>query len=190
MRVAIFGGALFAAIAAGQTALWLDLPLSPWNKPGAAIPAAPAGAEGHEALSRRCGEANAGKVSAAAVEALSKSGWTPFLHVDREIRNDDIEIIGGMSAATPECDATAFNLFVFVGGAFAGTLSPAPMTAARDGVIGAVRLSGADSLTAEFARYKPEDPECCSSSRARVSFQIDRAGSRPTVIPAEVRQIR
>jgi hypothetical protein len=179
-----------AALALGQSASWLDRPLSEWSKPGATPPAAPSSTESREALTRRCGAPTKQKVSTAASEALSKSGWTPFLHLDQQIQRDNIEVIGGMNAADPGCGATTFNVFVFVGGAFAGTLSPATMTAFRDGAIGAVRVTGADALTAEFARYKPTDPECCPSSRVRVSYKIDRAGGRPALIATDVKQIR
>jgi hypothetical protein len=183
--------AIAAAVsAAGQTTQsWLDRPMAGWHRPGAAIPSPPSGTEPREALLRRCGTPGA-KASAAASQALGNAGWVPFLHLDRQLQRDDVEVLGGMSAASPGCEPTTFNLFVFAGGAFAGTLSPVPMTPARDGVVGAVRVAASDSLSAEFARYTPADAECCPSSRVRVSYRIDRAGVRTVVVATEARQIR
>lgn len=160
-----------------------------WHQPGASIPSPTGGPEARGALLRRCGAPGA-KVTATASTALGKAGWVPFLHLDQPLQRDAVEVIGGMSAASPGCEPNTFNLFVFVGGAFAGTLSPAPMTPARDGVVGAVRLAGPDALSAEFARYTSADAECCPSSRVRVSYRIDRAGGRPSVVATEARQIR
>ena len=66
--------------------------------------------------------------ASAAAQAVRSAGWVPFLHFDRAIARDDIEVLGGMTAATsPGCEPTMFNLFVFVGGTFAGTISPIVM---------------------------------------------------------------
>jgi hypothetical protein len=181
---------IVATHAFAQTASWLDRPMSGWNKPGVTIPQAPPGAESRDALARRCSASAASKVSPAAAAALAKSGWTPFLHLDQQIQRDGVEVVGGMNAAGSSCEAKTFNLFVFVGGAFAGTLSPGTMTVAQDGVARAVRVTGKDALTAEFSRYQSADLECCPSSRVRVSYTIDRAGGRPAVVATEVRQIR
>jgi hypothetical protein len=166
---------------------WLDRPLAQWNQSGAAIASPASGVESSGALARRCAS-NA--VKGPTADALSKAGWVPFLHQDRSITRDDIEIVGGMSAASPGCEATVFNLFVFVAGRYAGTISPTAMTPARDGVVGAVRLTSADGLTAEFARYTPKDTECCPSSRVRVTYRIERSGGRPLLVATETRQIR
>ena len=95
-----------------------------------------------------------------------------------------------MTAATPGCVAERFNLFVFVDGTFAGTVSPAVMTASRDRAAGAVRITGPDTITVEFARYVPGDPECCPSSRERVSYRIDKTGAGPTLVVTDTRQLR
>src|SRR5262245_27800411 len=166
---------------------WLDRPLSQWNQSGAALASPASSLESSAALARRCGS-NAMKGSTA--DALSKAGWVPFLHQDRSITRDDVEIMGGMSAASAGCEASVFNLFVFVAGNYAGAISPTAMTTARDGVVGAVRLTSADALTAEFARYTPKDTECCPSSRVRVTYRIERSGGRALLVPTDTRQIR
>ena len=57
---------------------------------------------------------------------------------------------------------------------------------------GTILIDGEDhgSLTAEFARYAPADAECCPSSRVRVTYRIERSGSRPVLIATESRAIR
>ena len=127
---------------------------------------------------------------AAGVAVVAKAGWLPFLHVDRRIVRDDVEIVGGMSGATASCEPATFHLFVFVGGRFAGTLSPVAMTSRRDGTVGAVRLTATDTVTAEFARYVSTDPDCCPSSHVRVTYRIDRSGDRPVLAAVEARQVR
>jgi hypothetical protein len=199
--------ALFAAVnlSAQTSGSWLDrlastpsnggpvstksVEVGRWNAPGSAIASPPTGPESRDSLLRRCGAGTA-KASSAAAVALGKAGWIPFLHLDRQIARDAVEVLGGMAAASPGCEPTVFNLFVFVGNQFVGTLSPTSMMPNRDGVAGAVRLTGSDALTAEFARYAPNDPECCPSSRLRVGYRIDRAAGRPALVATEARQIR
>ena len=82
-----------------------------------------------------------------------------------------------------------YNLFVFVGGKYAGVLSPAPMTSRLDGSSGAVRLP-LPNITAEFARYTASDPLCCPSSRVTVRYRVDRTAAGPVVAPVEIRTSR
>jgi hypothetical protein len=167
---------------------WLDRAMAAWNQPAADVPMAPKGAEAQAVLDKRCGSSTLATSTTA--DAIRKAGWVPFLHQDRSIARDDVEVIGGMSAASPGCEPTVFNLFAFAGGRFAGTVSPMVMTQNRDGVAGAVRIAGADALTAEFARYTASDAECCPSSRVRVTYRIERTSARPTLVPTEARQVR
>jgi hypothetical protein len=178
---------LIPGVSAQTGTTWLDRPMTPWTS--TAVPAAQAGSEAQSVLERRCGSSSLTASSAA--DALRKAGWAPFLHFDRAIARDDVEVIGGMTAAaTPGCEPTMFNLFVFVGGTFAGTISPVVMGQGRDGVVGAVRVTGSDGVTAEFARYTTKDTECCPSSRVRVTYRIERAGVQPTLVPVEIRTLR
>jgi len=179
---------LLATALAAQAGSWLDRPLARWNSAGAAMPAPPASPDARPALARRCASLVA---AGSAVDALvTRAGWVPFLHLDRRLTRDDVEVVGGMAAAGPACEPTVFNLFVFVGGRFAGTLSPSSMSTSRDGVAGSVRLMGPDALTTEFARYTATDSECCPSSVVRVSYRINRAGAAPVLEASEARRVR
>lgn len=182
---------LSTAMTVGQapSLSWLDRPLSSWNKAGATLPDARATKDdSRAALINRC-KLNP-RQSTTPERALAAAGWIPFLHFDGQLLQDDIEIIDGMTDADGMCRPVTFNVFVFVGGRFAGTLSPEPMTSRLDASIGAVRIVSTDAITAEFARYKAADPLCCPSSRVMVRFRIDRTGPDVVVTPVEVRTTR
>ncbi len=182
---------LFVAGLAGATAFaqssWVDRPLETWNVAGARVAPPPPSQEASKPLATRCA---ARAVTGGAANTLAQAGWVPFLHLDRTTTRDDIEVIGGMAAGNTFCEPTVFNLFVFVGGRFAGTLSPGPMTPAHDGAAGAVRLAGPDAIATEFARYTPADTECCPSSVVRVTYRIDRTGPVPVLAAVETRKVR
>lgn len=152
------------------------------------VPTSALTADSYAGLEKRCGTPKA--VSPESIAALRRARWVPFLHLDQALARNGVEVVGGMAAATPGCEPTAFNLFVFVDGRFAGTLSPAPMNPSRDGAAGAVRITGVDTLTVEFARYMPDDAECCPSSRERVSYRIEKTGAGPTLVQTDARKVR
>jgi hypothetical protein len=152
------------------------------------VPASSLAADAHAALEKRCGVPTS--ASPGSIAALRRAHWVPFLHLDHAIERDGVEVVGGMTAASPGCEPESFNLFVFVDGSFAGTVSRAAMTPSKDGAAGAVRISGADTLTVEFARYLPGDAECCPSSRERTSYKIEKTGTGPTMVVTGTRQVR
>ena len=194
MRNAIvIGVMLFSAVATVQVELlaqarWLDQPLKSWNQPAAGIPMSSITADGQATLERRCGAPTS--VSPGAVDAIRRARWVPFLHLDQASAGNDLEVLGGMTGATPGCEPLYFNLFVFAGGVFAGTVSPVIMAPTRDGTAGAVRITGPDTLTVEFSRFMSGDPECCPSSRLRMSYRIDKSGAGPRLVPTDAQQIR
>jgi hypothetical protein len=182
-------GALTCGVVLAQPSFWLDRsPLEPWNRVGAPIPAAPSASEPRAALTTRC--RSIVQTGSPAAADLAQAGWVPFLHVDRRIARDDVEVIGGMVEADAACEPTAFNLFVFVANRYAGALSPVPMRSRADGAVGAVRLTGPDAMTAEFARYTDADAMCCPSSTFRVTYRVNRGTTPPVVEAREVRRIR
>ena len=169
--------------AAAQGTGWLDRPLQNWNGPGAAVPRATGTIAGTDAA--RC---KLEPLKSAAGRAVAEAGWLPQPHLDRELIRDDVEVVAGVSGLDTMCAPTGFNLFVFVGGRYAGTLSPLPMSPATDASAGAVRFADG-GITTEFARYKPGDSTCCPTSRMAVRYRIDR-GERPVVVPLDARTTR
>ena len=93
-----------------------------------------------------------------------------------------------MSGLDGMCAPVDYNVFVFVGGTYAGALSPSVMKPGTDASAGAVRFVD-DGITVEFARYKPGDSTCCPTSRMAVRYRIDR-GERPLVVPLDARTTR
>src|SRR5207344_2195153 len=104
-------------------ASWLDRPLASWNKPGASVPAAPRDRnvnESRESIVARCRLTP--PRSTAAERAVDAAGWIPFWNFDQPLVRDDVEIVGGMRGADGMCRPASYNVFVFVGGRFAGLL--------------------------------------------------------------------
>ena len=167
---------------------WLDRPLTNWNDALATIVRGVSDEETIADLAKRCSLPV--RRGTAAERLLADAGWLPYLHVDREIAQRDLEILGGMTGADGMCRPVGFNVFVFVGGTLAGTLSPTLMSSRADGAIGAVRLRPDDTMSAEFARYEDSDAHCCPSSRVNVRYRIDRAGDRPVVTAVSVQRVR
>lgn len=166
---------------------WLDQPLTNWNQ-GRAVPAAaPAASEPRDQVRSRCGMPPGGT---GAQRTLEELGWIAYEHLDRELTQGDIEIVAGMTGADEMCRPAHFQIFVFVGGRFAGTLSPQAMTSGQDASAGAVRIVPDDSITSEFARFREGDAPCCPTSRMTVRYRIDRSGQQALVVPVDVRTTR
>jgi hypothetical protein len=180
---------LTSSVSAGQStpSSWLDRPLTNWNKAGSPVPPAPGGGAAAESVIRRCQLTP--PRSTTAERAIDAAGWIPFWNVDQQLVREDVEIIAGMREADGMCRPATYNLFVFVGGRFAGVLSPMPMTSRLDSSSGVVRLA-LPGITAEFVRFASTDPLCCPSSRVTVRYRIDRTAAGPVVAPVEVRNTR
>jgi hypothetical protein len=171
--------------AAAQTA-WLDQPLTGWNAAGSALPKGTTDAAARADALKRC------KLAAPATtadRALEAAGWIPQPHLDRPLVKDDMEIVAGVSSLDANCAPAAFNLFVFAGGRFAGTLSPDLMSPRKDAAAGPVRFVN-DGISAEFARYKAGDSDCCPTARVAVQYRIDRSPTGPSVVPVTIRTTR
>ena len=110
---------------------------------------------------------------------------------DRQIVQRDVDIVGGLAGVDGMCRPVDYNVFVFVGGQLAGTLSPAEMFSRTDGSIGgAIRLAEDDTIAAEFARYAESDPLCCPTGRVTVRYRIDRKATPPVVVPVSTQPTR
>jgi hypothetical protein len=178
--------ALLCGVVVTAQTTWLDQPLTGWHAAGALLPKGTADAAARADALKRC---NLSPASTVADRALEAAGWIPQPHLDRPLVRNDVEIVAGFSSLDANCAPAAFNLFVFVGGRFAGTLSPGLMTPRTDASAGPVRFVN-DGISAEFARYKPGDADCCPSARVAVQYRIDRTGAAPSVVPLNVRTTR
>jgi heat shock protein HslJ len=154
---------------------WLDQPKpASWKIPGADIPAAP---REQEAVDSRC----------------RKQARPPEWEEDKRLRDQGWDLVGGYEGGWQMvvigdtagydgmCRPRRYQEFVFVGGAFAGTLSPQPMDSRTDGALARVSLQEG-RLTAEYVRYGASDALCCPSRESTVVFAVP-SGERPVVRP-------
>ena len=95
-----------------------------------------------------------------------------------------------MSDADGMCRPMGYQVFVFVGGTFAGTLSPHPMNSRADLSSGALRLLQGGIVSAEFLRFTSSDALCCPSAHVTVRYRIERQQAQSLVVPTEVRATR
>jgi hypothetical protein len=163
---------VLVAIAAAS---WLDAakPAS-WNRPGQAVPAAP---KVQDAVDARCRE-HARPPQLVEDKQVKARGWDL---VDAYQGGWRVLVIGGTASYDGMCRPRQFQYFVFVGGVFAGTLSPEPMDSRTDGALSRVWLQSETHLTAEYLRYAPSDALCCPSKTTSVVFEI--AKNPPIVHP-------
>jgi hypothetical protein len=91
--------------------------------------------------------------------------------------------VRGVTDYDIECRPVFFQDFVFVGDDFAGTVSPEYMGYGRDGMLVTLDLLDADRLSAVFARYRPEDGNCCPADMQAVTLTVDRSGPVPVLVP-------
>lgn len=151
---------------ASASRLWLDTPdPAPWNQPGAAIPPAPT-VDGNPDPRCRAGARPAERDEDRRVRAAGwdlvgpyQAGW-------------EMVVIQATAAYDGMCRPWAYQAFVFVRGAFAGTLSPEPMGSRTDGALSRVFLQEGPRLAAEYWRYAPDDPLCCPSRTTVVTFEV------------------
>lgn len=161
-----------------QDRSWLNQPVANWNKPGRTIPKAAKG-EYEPAVDPRCKETLRAPETAADRQLIA-AGWKLFGPIQSY---SGTSLIKAMSGVDGMCRPMGFHSFVFVGGKFAGTLTPDPMSSRADGVESHVWLTNASSLFAEFSRYKDSDPLCCPSGKAGVQYQIKRTAQGPVLVP-------
>lgn len=156
-----------------QPKLWLDVPKpASWNKPGAAVPAAP---KLQESADPRCRELTR-PAQSAEDKQVRAHGWDL---VGGYQGGWQIVVIGGTAGYDGMCRPRQYQQFVFVQGAFAGTLAPQPMDSRTDGAISRVFLQNARQLMVEYQRYAATDPLCCPSGTTAVNFDIDAGVVRP-----------
>jgi len=169
---------LMAPMALAQTAqdgTWLEDDTH-WNMPGAAIPQAP---EQEYSNLPECEQTfRAPRLyEDALVEA---AGWTltGAAHIF-----GDTTVITGMANADGMCRPLSYQVFVFIDGEFAGTLSPNFMDSRTDGSLFDLDLYQDGAIGAGFNRYTPEDALCCPSAESRVFYEVEATDAGPVVVP-------
>jgi len=173
---------LVAAFGRGARAdgSWLDAPIQNWNTPGASLPAAPAM---DPSTNPMClgPQSQARPPETAEDYALTDAGWTLVAAYQGGF---GVKLIEALSGYDGMCRPLGYQVFVFVDGSFAGTLSPVLMDSRMDGALSRDALFSRQNLSATFLRYTPTDPLCCPSSMSSLSYTIDTSGAAPVVVPA------
>jgi hypothetical protein len=172
----VIGLLLLPTSANAREASWLDGDLASWNTPGMAIPDAPSMGGNPDP---RCAERER-PAETAEDEALVAKGWRLFLPYQR---GWGVTLVSALAGEDAMCRPMAYQSFVFVDGVFAGTIAPGPMYSRSDGAASDVNLWFADQLSAEFARYAPDDPLCCPSGSASVTYTIEQTADGPVLNP-------
>src|SRR5262249_34539041 len=127
-------------------AAWLDADTpDPWNHRGSAVPGAP-DAPRHNDPRARAGERPA---ETPKDRARAAKGWRLFHDYQA---GWGLKVIWGLSGYDGMCRPWGYQVFVFMRGVFAGTMSPGPMNSRNDASLFSVqllsRLAGPDPLIA------------------------------------------
>jgi hypothetical protein len=171
-----------SSIADAAAQSWLDQPQPQnWNRAGAAIPTPPR-SENSAADFARC-QSLVRPASTAEDKALTQSGWKLYGPLQQF---GPLTLVTGFSSVDGMCRPLQYQGFVFLGGRFAGTLSPVPMDSRRDGAFDQASLYRDSGFEAEFRRYTPQDPLCCPSKRNRVSYRLEGSPQAPRLVPVQV----
>jgi hypothetical protein len=161
---------LFVAVTGAETrerARWLEeSPLPVWNKRGADVPKAP---PVEAAADSRCG-GDARPAASKEDRTVASAGWSLVGAAQSFAGARAFLATAGYDGM---CRPLEFQGFVFLGGRFAGLLSPAPMRTRTDGAVVALRLLSETTVEAEYSRYLEQDPLCCPSRTTVVRFRIE-----------------
>jgi hypothetical protein len=158
---------------------WLDqaAPVN-WNGPRNPLPVAPP-PQSAAPPDPRCLE-TLRPPETAEDQQVSAAGWGL---VGQFTGGWGLRIVAGQSGFDGMCRPLSYQVFVFSGGTYAGTMSPGPMDARTDGAWQQAQIfSGGQSLSATFARYRFEDPLCCPSGSSVVTYNLDRSGVAPVLV--------
>jgi len=160
---------------AGADGAWLDGPLTNWNQPGMAIPQAPPRNSGSQP---QCFD-SALMPDSPTRQALVDAGWVLFKATGAT--GSPMEILSGQANADGMCRPMDYQVFVFVSGVFAGTLSPNLMNSRTDGALVEATVPASDTILATYQRYTPQDPLCCPSARSTATFKLNQSGASPVI---------
>lgn len=168
------------ALGQGADAPWIDAtPIGNWNKAGGAVPRGPR--VDREALEyiRECESAEKPAAPTPETEQVAAAGWKGAMV---EKRAGDTVYVLARNGVDAQCRPIAYQLFIFVGGRFAGTVAPQPMYSRTDSG-GFLKSTEAGRFTVDFPRYGADDPYCCPSRFSTVTYEIRQVPGGPLVVP-------
>ena len=154
---------------------WLDAPTpQSWTEPGAAVPQAPPFTETFQSMCL----AAVRPVETMEDQQVVEAGW---MLIGAYQGAWGIKLVQGATYFDGMCRPLSYQVFVFVDGRFAGTVSPLAMDSRSDGAATTELISRPDQLTVSFVRYESTDPLCCPSRRSLGTYEIDRSSGWPVV---------
>ena len=147
---------------------WLDRPLVNWNKQSTELPR-PVGSSDQQEIQTRC--PNLLRQGDSPFEReLVDAGWLPY----GALQSFGLtRVVTAMSGADSMCRPLGYQAFVYLGDSYAGTLSPSPMESFTNGALTTIRLSSANKVSAEFARYRENDTLCCPKRMSYVTYEVN-----------------
>lgn len=183
---AVAAAAMSAAQAQTAASRWLDAkPVANWNKANGAIPKGPKSgfAEEIAECEKRGHEERQKSAPTPETRQVAAAGWLGAM-VERRMGNTII--VMARNGVDGMCRPMDYQYFVFVSGRFAGTLSPRPMHSRADGSGWLEEKPDARRFSAEFSRFRKQDPLCCPHRTSTVTYEIREVGGAPLVVPAAV----
>jgi heat shock protein HslJ len=164
---------------ARRTGAWLDRPLVNWNRKLGQLPT-PLSPLEREEIEKRCPNLLRQEDSPYEREIVG-SGWLLYGAVQSYGLT---RVITAMSGADDLCRPLGHQAFVYFGSTYAGTLSPVAMDPLTNGDLSTIRLVSANSISAEFARYREKDPPCCPTRMSYLTYEVS-GDDAPLVSPVE-----
>ena len=152
---------------------WLDAPRQDWNSAGMPVPRPP-----QEVVIDTFCESAMRPPETPEDDVLIAAGWRLSVPYQGAW---GVKVIEGIAAQDGMCRPIRYQQFVFVEGAFAGTIAPAPMNS-RAGDPGKVSWFSRDAVIVDFARFKAGDSFCCpSGTPIAMPMKVDRTPSGPVL---------
>ncbi len=160
---------------------WLDKPVRQWNIAGAKLPITKP-LKRDEYGDERCSLLI--RAPETDVEKrVTNAGWT--LSANKAWSRHtagEVDVVIGFESFGGQCRPFGEQAFVFVKGAFAGTLSPLLMDARADGELERITMLSSTEIQAVFLRYDHQkDPMCCPSKESVATYRIERRRGSPVV---------
>jgi heat shock protein HslJ len=146
---------------------WLDRPLVNWNRKLSDLPISTSPVQ-REEIQKRCPNLLRQEDSPYDHE-IAGAGWLLYGPVQSYGLT---KVITAMSGADDACRPLGHQAFVYSGSTYAGTLSPVAMDSLTNGDLSTIRLVSATSISAEFARYRENDPICCPTRTSYVTYEV------------------
>jgi len=146
---------------------WLDRPLVNWNKQATELPRPVASMDQPE-IQTRCPNLLRQADNPFEHELVS-AGWLLYGALQSF---GATKVVTAMSGVDNECRPLGYQAFVYLSDSYAGTLSPATMDSLTNGALTTIRLTSANNISAEFARYTENDSPCCPRRMSYVNYEI------------------